>query len=60
VRQFVAGNGGFEMVSALGDWQNLFGTSGVKPLSDDGNTVTLSPASTDTDGFFFAAMRRKG
>ena len=25
----------------------------------DGSTVTLTPASTDTDGFFFCAMARK-
>jgi 16S rRNA (cytosine967-C5)-methyltransferase len=59
VRNFVAGNPDFEIASALGDWQTLFGTSGVQPVSKDGATVTLSPASTDTDGFFFAMMRRK-
>ena len=59
-RQFVAANGDYEIVSALDNWQSLFGTSGVQPVSGDGATVTLSPASTDTDGFFFAMMRRKG
>jgi 16S rRNA (cytosine967-C5)-methyltransferase len=43
----------------LANWQTLFGASGVLPVSKDGATVTLSPASTDTDGFFFAMMRRK-
>lgn len=56
---FVSANGDFEIVSALDNWQALFGTSGVAPISQDGATVTLSPASTDTDGFFFAMMRRK-
>ena len=32
----------------------------VQPVSKDGATVTLSPASTDTDGFFFAMLKRKG
>lgn len=59
IRSFVAGNEDFGIVSALGDWRSLFGHSGVQPVSADGETVTLSPASTDTDGFFFAAMRRK-
>jgi 16S rRNA (cytosine967-C5)-methyltransferase len=59
-RQFVAGNGDFELVSSLEGWHQLFGASGVQPVSNDGATVTLSPASTDTDGFFFAMMQRKG
>ena len=59
-RQFVAGNGDFEIVPSLDNWQSLFAASGVRPVSKDQATVTLSPASTDTDGFFFAMMRRKG
>ena len=59
-RQFVAGNGDFELVSALDGWQSLFGGAGVQPVSSDGATVTLSPAATDTDGFFFAMLKRKG
>lgn len=58
-RQFVADHGDFELVPALGNWQSLFGGTGVRPVSDDAATVTLSPASTDTDGFFFAMMQRK-
>ena len=58
-RRFVAENREFELVSALDNWQTLFGASGVLPVSKDGATATLSPASTDTDGFFFAMMRRK-
>lgn len=58
-RHFVANDAAFEIVSALDGWQALFGGAGIRPLSQDGMTVTLSPASTDTDGFFFAMMRRK-
>jgi 16S rRNA (cytosine967-C5)-methyltransferase len=57
---FVGANGDFSLVSALDGWQRLFGATGVVPVSADGMTVTLSPASTDTDGFFFAMMRRSG
>ena len=57
---FVTDNGDFELVSAVDGWQSLFAGSGVQPLSKDGASVTLSPASTDTDGFFFAMMKRKG
>jgi 16S rRNA (cytosine967-C5)-methyltransferase len=59
-RAFVESNGDFEIVSALDGWQSMFGSSGVQPVSKDGATVTLSPASTDTDGFFFAMLKRKG
>jgi 16S rRNA (cytosine967-C5)-methyltransferase len=58
--RFVAENGDFDLVPALGNWNALFGVSGIQPVSADGMTVTLSPASTDTDGFFFAMMQRKG
>lgn len=58
--RFAAGSGDFEIVSALDNWQALFGATGVHPVSGDGMTVTLSPAATDTDGFFFAIMRRTG
>jgi 16S rRNA (cytosine967-C5)-methyltransferase len=59
-RQFVADNGDFELVPSLDNWNTLFGASSVRPVSMDGATVTLSPASTDTDGFFFAMLKRKG
>lgn len=59
VANFIADDPSFELVSALAGWQTLFGATGVTPLSHDGMTVTLSPALTDTDGFFFAMMRKK-
>lgn len=57
---FAARDADFEIANALDNWNALFGASGVQPVSQDGRTVTLSPASTDTDGFFFAMMRRNG
>ncbi|MDK4731749.1 RsmB/NOP family class I SAM-dependent RNA methyltransferase [Rhizobium sp. CNPSo 3490] len=60
VRRFTAGNADFEIVSALPAWDALFGKAAPRPHSSDGLTVTLTPASTDTDGFFFCRMQRKG
>lgn len=49
----------FELVRASENWSALVGEGGGKPLSVDGNMLTLTPHSTGTDGFFFAAMRRR-
>jgi 16S rRNA (cytosine967-C5)-methyltransferase len=59
VRAFCEKNPGFEIVPVLDDWKRLFGAAAPLPRSADGKTVTLSPASMDTDGFFFCRMRRK-
>lgn len=60
VRRFTADNPDFQIVSALPAWDQLFGKDAQRPHSSDGLTVTLTPASTDTDGFFFCRMQRKG
>ncbi|MDR6100782.1 16S rRNA (cytosine967-C5)-methyltransferase [Agrobacterium larrymoorei] len=59
VRRFCAENPEFSIVSALDRWTKTFGPAAAKPHSADGETVTLTPATTDTDGFFFCAMTRK-
>ncbi|MBU2328721.1 MAG: RsmB/NOP family class I SAM-dependent RNA methyltransferase [Alphaproteobacteria bacterium] len=59
VQAFCEANPSFETVPVLEDWTRLFGASAPKPRSADGKTVTLSPASMDTDGFFFCRMRRR-
>lgn len=58
VRNFCAENHEFSIQSALPLWDGLFGKAGKRPHSSDGETITLTPASTDTDGFFFCAMQK--
>lgn len=49
---------GWELLSAGEAWQELFGFDKPQPWSEDLNCITLTPASTGTDGFFFAVMQR--
>ncbi|MBW8318020.1 MAG: RsmB/NOP family class I SAM-dependent RNA methyltransferase [Rhizobium sp.] len=56
---FCAANPEFEVAPTLDSWDRLFGKDAPRPRSQNGLSVTLSPASTDTDGFFFCRMRRK-
>ena len=48
----------FQPISAGEVWQDLFGLNDCKPWSADGCSITLTPASTDTDGFFFAVLHK--
>jgi 16S rRNA (cytosine967-C5)-methyltransferase len=59
VRRFTSENPEFSIVSALPAWDSLFGKDAPHPRSSDNETITLTPASTDTDGFFFCRMQRK-
>jgi 16S rRNA (cytosine967-C5)-methyltransferase len=59
VHGFCKSNPEFEILSAADTWRSLFGGGKPQPWSRDSKTVTLTPASTDTDGFFFCAMGRK-
>ena len=59
VYSFMEDNPQFELLSAGEVWQDLFGFDKKNPWSSDMMTVTLTPASTGTDGFFFAVMGRK-
>ncbi|WP_457582029.1 RsmB/NOP family class I SAM-dependent RNA methyltransferase [Ensifer canadensis] len=56
---FCEDNPEFEILSAADIWAGLFGTDKPQPWSADMKTVTLTPASTGTDGFFFCLMQRK-
>lgn len=55
---FAEMNADFEIVSVGEVWQDLFGFDKPKPWSSDLNSVTLTPASTGTDGFFVAVLWR--
>lgn len=57
---FLEENEGFTLLSAGEVWEEKFGTAAPKPWSADGCTLTLTPASTQTDGFFFAVMEKQG
>jgi 16S rRNA (cytosine967-C5)-methyltransferase len=59
VYAFCEDNPEFEILSAADGWADLYGTDKRQPWSADMKTVTLTPASTDTDGFFFCLMGRK-
>lgn len=56
---FCEDNPEFEILSAADTWATLFGTDKPQPWSADMKTVTLTPASTGTDGFFFCLMGRR-
>jgi 16S rRNA (cytosine967-C5)-methyltransferase len=58
VYAFIEDNPEFEVVSAGEVWQDIFGFDKPTPWSSDMKTVTLTPASVNTDGFFFAVMER--
>ncbi len=49
----------FELLSAGEVWQDLFGFNAPQPWSSDDCSVTLTPATTQTDGFYFAVLGRK-
>lgn len=58
VSAFLEAGHGFELVSALDGWNALFAHQPVRPHTTDGLTLTLTPALTDTDGFYFAMLRK--
>jgi 16S rRNA (cytosine967-C5)-methyltransferase len=58
VYAFLERNDQFALLSAGEVFEERFGVDGPKPWSEDGLTLTMTPASTGTDGFFFAVMER--
>ncbi|MHA1165295.1 MAG: RsmB/NOP family class I SAM-dependent RNA methyltransferase [Alphaproteobacteria bacterium] len=59
VSGFLEAHEDFELLSAGEVWEDLFPGTDLKPWSSDDCTITLTPASTGTDGFFFAVMGRR-
>ena len=60
VYAFLEAQKNFTLLSAGEVWEEKFGAQAPKPWSEDGCTLTLTPASTNTDGFFFAVMEKNG
>ncbi|MEM8664565.1 MAG: RsmB/NOP family class I SAM-dependent RNA methyltransferase [Pseudomonadota bacterium] len=58
VDEFLARAPEFAPVSAGEAWEELFGVGGPKPWSADGMSLTMTPFSTGTDGFFLAVLER--
>jgi len=58
VYSFLDENSDFSLLSAGEVWEDRFGVNAPKPWSEDGCTLTLTPAATQTDGFFFAVMEK--
>lgn len=58
VYAFIERSDDFTLISAGEVWEDRFGAEVAKPWSADGCTLTLTPASTNTDGFFFAVMEK--
>jgi 16S rRNA (cytosine967-C5)-methyltransferase len=59
IAAFLGAHPEFEMLSVLPRWNSLFGETAAKPRSLNATSITLTPASTDTDGFFFCLMQKK-
>lgn len=60
IADFLDRSSEFELVSAGEVWEEFFTHDTLKPWSADGCSVTLTPASTGTDGFYFAVLERRG
>lgn len=58
VYAFLEANKAFQIVSAGEVWEDSFPADAGQPLSVDGASVTLTPATLGTDGFFFAVMEK--
>lgn len=59
IYSFCEDNPEFEILSAGEAWQDLYGFDKLQPWSSDMKCITMTPASTNTDGFFFAVLGRK-
>lgn len=58
VRTFLAANPDFSLLDSASLWRDRFPDAADRARLDDGGIV-LTPATTATDGFFFAALQRR-
>ncbi|MEX2276424.1 MAG: RsmB/NOP family class I SAM-dependent RNA methyltransferase [Cucumibacter sp.] len=58
VASFLAAHPDFTLASAFEGWSKLLGPDAPQPHSIDMKSVTLTPASTHTDGFFCSLLTR--
>ena len=56
---FLARNPGFEAIDAAKLWSDKVDAETTAPRASDGTGLLLSPARTETDGFFFSVFARK-
>ncbi|HWU65017.1 MAG TPA: RsmB/NOP family class I SAM-dependent RNA methyltransferase [Ensifer sp.] len=59
VMSFLADHPEFQLRDSLADFARLTGQGEVKPLDAGGAGITLSPATTATDGFYFCRLQRR-
>ncbi len=59
VQSFLADHPEFELRSSFDDFARLTRQTDLKPLDAAGTGITLSPATSDTDGFYFCLMQRR-
>ncbi len=60
IAAFLEGRADFEALDIAAYWQERFPSSPKQPHFTDGRFATLTPASTGTDGFFCAVLRKQG
>jgi len=59
VAQFLARSPDFAPVCAPDAFARLFGAAAPRPRCADGTSLTMTPASTGTDGFFVSLLERR-
>ncbi len=59
ISSFIEAHPDFEPVNALAIYDDIFANATARPNSTNGMSLTLTPATTQTDGFFFAMLKRK-
>ncbi|NVJ64779.1 MAG: RsmB/NOP family class I SAM-dependent RNA methyltransferase [Flavobacteriaceae bacterium] len=59
IAAFLETNAAFSSVSAVEKWKSVFPEAAAPTYANERGDIMLSPASTNTDGFFVALMERK-